>query len=145
MSVLFMDNYAHPVSMKPSHKNLFMLSGFLLFSISSHSRMGILHTQGHRSPHSSPKTTRYTPKIAAFCFVRILMLVFDPPIKISICRAFILLFPTSSQSRMVILHTHGLRGRHRGPHSGPKTTRNTPKVAAFCFVSLLMLVCNPPI
>ena len=74
-------------SMQPSHKTLSMLSGFLLFSTSSHSRMAILHSQGHRSPQSSPKTNRYNPKIAAFCFVRILMLVFDPPIEISFCRA----------------------------------------------------------
>ena len=73
-------------SMQPSHKNLFMLSGFLHFPTTSHSRMTILHTHGHRSPHTSPKTTRYTPKITAFCFVRILMLVFDPPKKISFRR-----------------------------------------------------------
>ena len=79
-------------SMQPSHKNLFMLSGFLLFPISPHSRIAILHTHGYRSPHSSPKTTRYTPKIATFCFVRILTLVFDPPIKISFCRAVLCSF-----------------------------------------------------
>ena len=52
-----------------------------------------------------------------------------------------LLFLTSSQLWMGILHTQS----DRGLHSGPKTTRDTPKVARFCFVCLLMLGCDPPI
>ena len=72
-------------SMQPSHKNLFMLSGFLHFPTTSHSRMTILHTHGHRSPHSSPKTTRDTPRVAVFCFVSLLVLVCVPPMKIFFC------------------------------------------------------------
>ena len=53
----------------------------------THSRKGILHNQGRRSRHSGPKTTRYTPKIAAVCIVRLLMFVYNPPVKISLCRA----------------------------------------------------------
>ena len=51
------------------------------------------------------------------------------------------LFPISSQSRVGISQIHG----HRRFHGGPKTTRDTPRVAMFCFVCLLMLVCGPPI
>ena len=60
---------------------------FLLFPTSSHSRMGIMHTHGRRSPHNSPKTTRSIPKVAEFYFVRLLMPVFNPSIKISLCSA----------------------------------------------------------
>ena len=70
-----------------SHKNSLVLCNFLLFPTSSQSRMGVLHTHGHRSLHTSPKTTRYTPKVAVFCFFRLLMQTFDPPIIISLCWA----------------------------------------------------------
>ena len=99
--------------------------------------MGITHTHGHRGPYSSPKPTRDTPKVAAFCFVSLFVLACDPPIKIFVYRPAFFLIPISTQSRMDILHTHS----HRGPH-GPKTIIDTPKVAVFCFVILLMLVCN---
>ena len=74
-------------SMQPSHKNILMLNSFLLLPTSSQSRMGILHTNGHRSPHSRPKITRDTPEVAAICFVRLWMVLFDHPIKICLCRA----------------------------------------------------------
>ena len=61
--------------MQPFHDNILMQSGFLLFPISSQSRMSISHTHGHRGPHGGPKTTRDIPKVPAFCFVRLTMLV----------------------------------------------------------------------
>ena len=60
----------------------------MTFPTSSQSRMGILHTHSHRGPNRGPKTTRDTPEVTAFCFVRLLMFVYDPPVKISLCRAF---------------------------------------------------------
>ena len=102
--------------------------------------MGRLHTHGHRGPHSNPKPTRDTPKVAAFCFVSLFVLACDPPIKIFVCRPDFFLFPTSTQSRMDILHTHS----HRGPHRSPKTTIDTPKNAVFCFVCVTMLARDPP-
>ena len=116
--------------------------------------MGILHAHRHRGPQCGLKMTRDNPKVAAFCFVRLTMLVCDLPVQIFICifgflflptsyksmHSGFLFLPTSHKSRMGILYAHG----HRGPHGGPKTTRDTSKVAAFCFVCLMMLVCNSP-
>ena len=113
-----------------------MQNGFLFTPTPSRSRMGILNIHGCRGPNSGSKTTSDTPKVAAFCSVRLTILVCDPSIKISSCRMFYLLITTSSKSRLDILHAHG----HRGPHGSPKTTRDTPKVAAFCFVCLMILV-----
>ena len=59
--------------MQPFHDNILMQSGFLLFPISSQSRMSISHTHGHRGPHGGPKMIRYTPRVAVFCFVLLLM------------------------------------------------------------------------
>ena len=145
-------------------------------SKSSESRIGISHTHGHRGPLSGPKTTRDTHKVAAFCFVRLMMLAYDPPIRISSCATVFcshpphislgwayctpmaigastaapkqseiplrlvrfalsfdasmqtsqkdirmlsnfLLFPTSCQSRMGILYTHGHRDPPRWPQN----------------------------
>ena len=123
-----------------SHKNFLVLSVFLLFPTSSQSRMGGSHTHGHMSLHSSPKTTRYTPKVAVFCFVRLLMLISDPSIEICICRAvFCSFLPQLSLGWAYCTPT-----AVGAPHGGPKITRGTPKIATICFVCLLMLVYNPP-
>ena len=114
---------------------------FCFPSTSSMFRMGILHAHGHRGPHGSPKMTRDTPRVAAFSLVCLTMLVCDPPTKMSLRKTFFCFLPTSTKSRMGILHTYG----HRGPHGGPKPTRDTPCVAAFCFVCRTMLVGDPPI
>ena len=116
--------------LQPFYGNIFMWSDFLLLPTSS-------HTHSCRGHHSIPKMTRDTPKVATFCFVSLFVLACDPPKKIFVCRPAFFLFPISTQSRMDILHTHS----HRGPH-GPKTIIDTPTVAVFCFVILLMLVCN---
>ena len=75
----------HDASMWPSHKNILMWNGFLFSPTSSKSGLGISHTHGHRGPHGGPKTIRDTPKVAAFCFVRLMMLAYDPPIRLSSC------------------------------------------------------------
>ena len=113
----------------------------MLFPTSSQSWMGILHTHSRRGPHGGPKITRDTPKIAAICFVFLLMLVYNPPTKISSCRAvFCYTLPHLSLG-WAYRTTYG----HWGSQSGPQMTRDTPKVAAFCFDSLLALACDPPI
>ena len=116
-----------------------MWSSFLFLPTSSKSRMGISRIRGHGGPYRGPKMTRDTPTCAAFCFVCLIMLVWVTPICISLRRMFFLLWPNSSKSSMSPIHGHG------GPHRGPKTTRDTPKVAAFCFVRLIMLVWVTPI
>ena len=118
-----------------------MCDGFLFSSTSSESRMGISHTHGHRGPHSGPKTTRDTPKVTAFCIVRLMMLAYDPPIRISSCvTVFCSHPPHLSLGWAYCTPTAiGAPKGHRGPHGGRKTTRDTAKVAAFCFVRLLML------
>ena len=50
--------------------------------------MSISRLRGHGGPHRGPKTTRDTPKVAAFCFVRLIMLVWVPLIYIFLCRMF---------------------------------------------------------
>ena len=45
----------------------------------------MVHPQGYRGPQVGPKTSSDTPKVAAFCFVRLTTIVCDPPIKISVC------------------------------------------------------------
>ena len=94
----------------------------------------ISHTHSHWAPHGSPKTTIDTPKVAAFCFDSLLALACDPPIKTSLCRAVFCSFLPHLNQRWAYC-----------TYSGPKTTRDTPKVAVFCFFRLLMLVCDPPI
>ena len=103
--------------------------------------MGILHTHSRRGPHGGPKITRDTPKIASICFVCLLMLVYNPPTKISSCRAvFCYTLPHLSLG-WAYRTTYG----HWGSQSGPQMTRDTPKVTAFWFDSLLALACDPPI
>ena len=72
---------------QPFYENIFMWSGFLLLPTSCQSWMGSSHTHGCRGHHSIPKMTRDTPKVATFCFVSLLVLVCNPPMKISLCRA----------------------------------------------------------
>ena len=104
-----------------------MMSNFFLFPISSQSRVGISHIHGHRGFHGGPKTTRDTPRVATFCFVCLLMLVCSPAVKISLYKAVITSFlpylsldcPQCTSTALVA-------------PIGPKTTGDTPKVAAFC-------------
>ena len=72
----------------PSHLHIPMQKVFLVWHTSSKSRMSISRIRGHGGPHRGPKTTRDTPKVAAFCFVRLIMLVWVPLIYISLCRKF---------------------------------------------------------
>ena len=69
-----------------------MSHGFWLSPTSSQPRMGILQTKSHKGPNGGPKggpkTTRDAPEVAASCFVRLLMHVYNPHINISLCRAF---------------------------------------------------------
>ena len=66
--------------------------------------------------------------------------VCDPPLKI--CSYWT--FSCSHQSHLSLGWAYRTPTAIGGPHGGPKMTRDTSKVAVFCFVCLMMLVCNSP-
>ena len=94
-----------------------------------------MYTYSQSSPNGGPKTTRDTPKVAAICFVHLTMLACDLPIKISLCTAFFCSFPP--------LHSLGRAYRTPTAIGAPTAIRDSPKVAAICFVHLMMLAHDP--
>ena len=113
----------------------------MLFPTSSQSWMGMLHTHGHRGPLSCFKTTRDTPKVSAFCSVRLVMLVWDPPMKITEFRVVFCSF----------LH-HIRHGRPYctpmaigAPMEAPEWLGMPLRLLHFALSAFLVLECNPPI